>query len=282
MKIFPIFTYTGTPMREFRFALFIAIFSFLPLSTFAYEVPERDYWRTFTLSLINKSREEHGLKPLGLDPTLNELSQTHANDSATHYDDASNESRRATYIVHLSSDGRTLGDRARDQGITNASRFGENVGLRYRSDFADVHAVIMEGLTFMHDSMMAEVPPDDGHRVTILRPEYTHVGIGLELHRKAGDALNTIFLVTDFAAFTDEREIVIPKVGKRPEWIVALPPPSPSAPLRTRRVQQRAIDRLTRRAIVPVSPAPLKPMTLRERTAERRLSRLQMRQKVVP
>lgn len=256
------------------------IFSFsIPFSTFAYILPERDYWRAFTLSLINKSREEHGLKPLGLDPTLNELSQTHANDSATHYDDATDDSRRATYLFHVSSDGRTLSDRARDQGITHASRFGENVGLRYRSDFADVHAVLEEGLTFMHDSMMAEVPPDDGHRVTILKPEYSHVGIGLELHRKAGEALNTIFLVTDFAEFTDGREVLIPKVGKRPVWIVPpSPPPSPSERLRTQRVQQRAIERLTRRAIVPVSPAPLKPTTLQERTAERRLQRLKRMQ----
>jgi len=268
-----------------QLSLTLCIFG-LPLTAFAYQVPERDYWRAFTLSLINTSREEHGLEPLGLDSTLNELSQTHANDSATHYDDASNESRRATYIIHVSSDGRTLGDRARDQGISAASRFGENVGLRFRSAFADVHAAIEEGISYMHEYMMAEVPPDDGHRVTILTPEYTHVGIGLELHRKAGDEPNTIFLVTDFAAFTDGREVVIPKIGKRPELVV-VHPLSPSVPLRTRRVRERTFDRLTRRAIVPVTLSPVEPAvnapspssgtTLRERVEMRRLQRLRVR-----
>ncbi len=257
----------------------------LPFSAFAYQVPERDYWRAFTLSLINASRAAYELPPVGIDPLLHELSQTHANDSATHYDDATAASRRATYIVHVSSDGRTLQDRVRDHSITNASSFGENVGLRLSSGFADVHAALEEAITYMHDYMMAEVPPDDGHRITILKPEYSHVGIGLELHRKAGDALNTIFLVTDFAAFTDEREVVIPKVGKRPEWTLPTPPPSPSVPLRTRRVQQRAFDRLTRRAIVPVTPSrtekfpqflPVLPQvkTLQERVKERRLRRI--------
>ncbi len=34
-----------------------------------------------------------------------------------------------------------------------------------------------------HDQMMAEVPPQDGHRRTILDPEATHVGVGYALER---------------------------------------------------------------------------------------------------
>lgn len=246
----------------------------LPLQALAYQVPERDYWRAFTLSLINASREEHGLSVIGLDSSLNELAQGHANDSATHYDDATPATRRATYIVHVSSDGRTLGDRVKDEGITGARRFGENVGLRYSSGFVDLHGAIEEALNYMHAYIMAEVPPDDGHRVTLLTPTYTHVGIGLELHREEDKSPNTLFFVTDFAEFTDGREVVIPPLGKHP-----VSPPKESVPsieLRYRRVRQRTINRLQRRTIVPSSPEePLSlAKTLKERTEERRLQRL--------
>ena len=180
------------------------------------EVIEYDYWRSFTLSLINASRAEYGLSPVGIDGELNELSQMHANDAATHYDEATAGSRRATYILHLSSDGRTLRDRVKDRDITGASVFGENVGLRFSSGFGNVHTALEEAIRYMHEYMMAEVPPEDGHRVTILTPNYTHVGVGLELHKKAGETPNTLFLVTNFAKFIDGREVVIPAVGKRP------------------------------------------------------------------
>ena len=33
----------------------------------------------------------------------------------------------------------------------------------------------------MHLSMIEEVPPNDGHRKTILFPQHTHVGFGIAL-----------------------------------------------------------------------------------------------------
>jgi uncharacterized protein YkwD len=267
-----------TPPSHLIFAFIGVTLSLtLPFSALAYQVPEREYWRAYTLSLINASRVDHGLPLLGIDDELTNLSQIHANDSAVHYDDATAGSRRATYILHVSSDGRTLGDRVKDQGVTGASRFGENVGLRFSSGFRDVHAALEEAIRYMHDYMMAEVPPDDGHRVTILTPDYTHVGVGLELHKKAGEVPNTLFLVTDFAAFTDAREVVIPKVGKRPQWILPeAPPPTPSIPLRNRRVRERTIDRLKRRLLPPSESITTHPeKSLQKRAKERRLERLQ-------
>lgn len=265
-------------MRNFSFTLLLLVL--FPVHAFAYQVPERDYWRAFMLSLINESRKEEGLSPIGIDPSLNALSQAHANDSATHFDEKTEASRRATYIVHVSSDGRTLGDRVKDEGITGAKGFGENVGLRLSSKFIDVHAAVEEAITLMHSAMMAEVPPDDGHRVTILSPDYTHVGIGLELHKEAGKNPNTLFFVTDFAVFTDGREVVIPAVGKRPEWVL---PEAPSKVAekaeRSRRVRVRTIDRVKRKITTPAvtreKPVKKEAKTLQQRSAERRLQRLE-------
>ncbi len=54
----------------------------------------------------------------------------------------------------------------------------ENVGTLTRTganvEEAEVPALLLDA----HAQMMAEVPPDDGHRRTILDPHWTHVGIG--------------------------------------------------------------------------------------------------------
>lgn len=216
-------------MKSFLCSITALVF-FLPFPAFAYRVPERDYWRTYTLLLINASRAELSLPPLGLEAELTDLAQVHAEDTATHYDDSSYELRRSSYLMHRSSDRRELGDRVRVRGIRNATRFGENVGLRYNSSFTDVHGSIEEGVSFMHTYMMNEVPPDDGHRQTLLGP-YTHVGIGLELHRAAGNEPNTLFLVQDFARFTDGRSVVIPELGPRPQTVITKREPPKRQPL---------------------------------------------------
>jgi len=223
-------------MRNFSFTLILLVL--FPVHAFAYEVPERDYWRAFALSLINKSREEQNLKPLGLDASLNTLAQGHAIDSSLHFDESSIESIVSSYIVHMSSDGRTLLDRTRDENITHLRKIGENVGFRARSGFSNVHRAIEESLHVLHNSMMEEVPPDDSHRVTILTPEYTHVGVGLELHHTSGKNKNRVFLVTNFAIFTDGRERFIPEVGLRPDILK-----------RIHQVRMRVMERLKRRGI---------------------------------
>ena len=84
------------------------LFLALPFSTGAYSVPEMEYWRAYELSLINASREEHSLPPVGLDDEISEMSQAHATDTAVHFDTISAESRRKTYLGHDSSDGKSF------------------------------------------------------------------------------------------------------------------------------------------------------------------------------
>jgi hypothetical protein len=171
---------------------------------------------SYVSPFINESRAEHNLPAVGIDEELTDMSQSHAADTATHFDDSTDESRRATYIGHDSSDGRDLGDRVRNQNIKSASAFGENVAFRYRGPITDVAQMIEESIRIIHEGMMAELPPDDGHRKTILG-DYTHVGVGLEFLSEAEtEDLNTLFFVTDFGMYTDRRSIENPAPGPRP------------------------------------------------------------------
>lgn len=60
-----------------------------------------------------------------------------------------------------------------DYHAQNTASWTANAGRFDRS----VRDLLLEG----HESMMAETPPDDGHRQLILDPTFTHVGIGLAL-----------------------------------------------------------------------------------------------------
>jgi uncharacterized protein YkwD len=55
---------------------------------------------------------------------------------------------------------------------------GENVGSVTRIGGAVATSEVPRLLLEAHGGMMAERPPDDGHRRTVLDPEWTHVGIG--------------------------------------------------------------------------------------------------------
>lgn len=197
-----------------RIVLAAILLSF-PLATHAYRVPDRDYWRQYIVTLINQSREEHDLPPVGFDEELTEMSQVHAQDTAVHFDDTSDSSRRSSYLAHDSSDGRTFSGRVQDRNFPGLQAAGENAGFRYRGPIDELQQMIRESAELIHDGMMAEVPPDDGHRETILG-DYTHVGVGIEFHRDMPASINTIFFVTDFAKFGPERAQNIPELGSSP------------------------------------------------------------------
>lgn len=56
----------------------------------------------------------------------------------------------------------------------HAENFGSLTRLGSRVEEREVPALLLDA----HERMMAEVPPDDGHRRTVLDREWTHVGIG--------------------------------------------------------------------------------------------------------
>ncbi|MEK7137484.1 MAG: S-layer homology domain-containing protein [Patescibacteria group bacterium] len=159
-----------------------------------------EFFHSYVLELLNDSRAEEGLPALKHHFGLEQVAQNHSDDSATHFNPLDTESREQSYLAHVSSDGRTLNARLRDGGVDPGTAFAENAGYWIRSPYGEPREAGTFGIRMMHQGMMAEVPPNDGHREAILG-DYTHVGVGLSLMAPEGSDLNAMFLVTDFVKY---------------------------------------------------------------------------------
>lgn len=111
-----------------------------------------DLARTATevVDLTNRERARAGLRPLVVDPVLTTAAQAHSADMVA----------RAFYS-HTSPEGSRPWDRAAAAGSTRRS-IGENIACGQRSP-----AEVVEG--WMNSP---------GHRANILKPDFTHIGIG--------------------------------------------------------------------------------------------------------
>ena len=130
--------------------------------------------QTSSLQLLNEARAANGEPPLVLDATISRASQSHAEEMAQY-----------NYLGHTNRAGQAPWDRMRAVGVSFGTA-GENVG---RATDGGAEGVIRA----MFDMMMAETPPDDGHRVNILDGRFRRVGVGVA---RAGGML---YWVTDFA-----------------------------------------------------------------------------------
>ncbi len=79
-----------------------------------------------------------------------------------------------------------LGTRITNDGI-QWSAVGENIGQALYPD-------PQQGLLAIHQGMMAERPPDDGHRQNILSTSYNFIGVDVVI-----DSKNQVWLTEDFA-----------------------------------------------------------------------------------
>ncbi|MFF7731612.1 CAP domain-containing protein [Streptomyces sp. NPDC007984] len=110
------------------------------------------------VELTNRERTRHGLTPLSADPSLTSAAQAHSADMVA----------RAFY-AHTAPDGGQPWDRAAAAGSTRRS-IGENIACGQRSP-----AGVVEG--WMNSP---------GHRANILKPGFTHIGVGLAGGGRAG------------------------------------------------------------------------------------------------
>jgi len=114
---------------------------------------------------INRDREEHGVPPLRYEPRAAMVGDRFCVDSA---------------------EGRLTGHWDL-QGRAPYLRWGLAGGVDFHAENAASYSIssgrftrpLRELMLEAHGNMMAEVPPEDGHRRTILDPDLTHVGIGL-------------------------------------------------------------------------------------------------------
>jgi len=121
--------------------------------------------RELLLNLINADRLKAGLSQLQLDNLANKVATAHAQEMAM-----------GQFLSHWGSDGRKHYHRFAFAGGTDAVQENASAATNIQSLTPEG---ILEDLRDMHASMMAEVPPRDGHRKTILDPFHTHVGFGL-------------------------------------------------------------------------------------------------------
>lgn len=117
-----------------------------------YNNPESQEYEQMNYYLINAARIEFGLEPLQFDEAVSVVARGHSIDMA-----------EREYFNHDSPEGGTLKDRV-ETGNIDYILAGENIATGHTSPI------------FAHHSLMNS--PD--HRVNILNPGFTHVGLGVD------------------------------------------------------------------------------------------------------
>jgi len=118
------------------------------------------------LDEINRARTEEGLSRVEYSAALSEAADAHCREMLLE-----------GYISHWNRAGQKPYERyawAGAQGNT-----AENITSLRDSEFPDDLKILWVSMFTGHQRFMAEVPPDDGHRRSILDPRQTHVGIGV-------------------------------------------------------------------------------------------------------
>jgi uncharacterized protein YkwD len=134
--------------------------------------------RSELLDRLNEHRTDDGIAALQTDATAQAAAQFQADDMAS-----------AGVMRHSDSQGRTPMERYLALG-GRTHLYGENVGW-YELDAAGESAM-WSAVAKLDDDMMAEQPPDDGHREAILNPQYRAAGIGIAVGK------NGLYLAEDF------------------------------------------------------------------------------------
>jgi uncharacterized protein YkwD len=125
--------------------------------------------RAHVLKLINRDRELHRLPPVALDHAASILGDEYCRAQIA-----------GRITGHFSLDGYSPYMRYSFAGGNDS--VSENAAA-WSATYAFSERALYEMSRRSHDAMMAEMPPRDGHRKTILDPHATHVGIGFAWER---------------------------------------------------------------------------------------------------
>jgi uncharacterized protein YkwD len=145
--------------------------------------PHADVMRSLQnrlLDLLNAHRAAAGLRPLSVDSTASSAAEMQAEDMGT-----------VGIMRHTDSEGRSPFQRFKSIG-GHATLYGENVAY-YGLQVSDEENLWI-AIDKLDAMMMAEQPPDDGHRRAILNPAFRSVGFGV------ASGSNGIYLAEDFFA----------------------------------------------------------------------------------
>lgn len=115
---------------------------------------------------INRDRKAAGLQPVEYSEELSLAADAHCR-----------EMLRESYVSHWNRAGWKPYMRYSLAGIQDYT--AENIWSLWKSDLDTSRDALWQQVQAGHQSFMAERPPDDGHRQSILSPRHTNVGIGL-------------------------------------------------------------------------------------------------------
>lgn len=120
---------------------------------------------------INKSRAEAKLPPVSYAEDLSRVADEHCREMV-----------REGYVSHWNRAGLKPYMRYTLAGITDATE--ENVWSLWKTDLDTSPEGLWREILAGHRSFLAEQPPNDGHRRSVLGPRHTHVGIGIAYDRQ--------------------------------------------------------------------------------------------------
>ena len=132
------------------------------------------------LAVINQARAQAGLPAYTISSGLGTSATRHTSVMAG-----------GCGLSHQCPGEPALGDRETAAGV-HWTAAGENIGEG--GPVADTPAAIAQMAVGLTQSMLAEKPPDDGHRLNILSSAFTHAGIAVY-----GDSSGTVWMTQDFS-----------------------------------------------------------------------------------
>jgi RNA polymerase sigma factor (sigma-70 family) len=132
------------------------------------------------LDVINQARSQAGLKPYTMSNDLIDSASAHN----TRMEDGCG-------LSHQCPGEPALGDRETAAGVQWTAA-GENIGDG--GPVSDSQSPIAQMAVSLTNSMLAEQPPNDGHRLNILSSSFTEVGIAV-----TRDSSGTVWMTQDFA-----------------------------------------------------------------------------------
>jgi len=132
-----------------------------------------DQARAYMLSLINRDRATKGVGPVQLDPVANNAAQWHSDEMA-----------KQLFNSHWHPDGSKPPQRYTKSGGLNYDCENSHGFLPcpdFTSEVPADQSFTASEVEREESCYFDEVPPRDGHRINILDPARTHVGVGLTL-----------------------------------------------------------------------------------------------------
>jgi uncharacterized protein YkwD len=123
------------------------------------------------LTVVNQARASNGVAPLSIDPLIHGEALVHSMDMTCYG------------MSHFVPPGTTPATRMAAAGVS-FTWHGENIGW---SGVGSSWQKVM----WLFNVMMAETPPNDGHRQNILSPHFTRTGIGLYVENASGKLWET-------------------------------------------------------------------------------------------